>query len=41
MPLPFSDGTNELRLPIDKGLAGHVAMTGETLIVDDVSKDCR
>jgi len=35
------DGMREIRLPIGVGLAGHVAQTGETLIIPDVYEDPR
>jgi cAMP-specific phosphodiesterase 4/high affinity cAMP-specific and IBMX-insensitive 3',5'-cyclic phosphodiesterase 8 len=31
----------ELRIPIGAGIAGHVAMTGETVIIDDAYADAR
>ena len=35
------DDEKEIRFPIDKGLAGHVAMTGETIHIKDAYNDDR
>lgn len=35
------DDSKELRIPADKGLAGHVAQTGETINIKDAYKDKR
>lgn len=35
------DDVKELRIPADKGLAGHVAQTGETINIKDAYKDKR
>ncbi len=35
------DNAKELRIPADKGLAGHVAQTGETINIKDAYKDKR
>lgn len=35
------EGVKELRIPADKGLAGHVAQTGETINIKDAYKDKR
>ena len=35
------DDTKELRIPADKGLAGHVALTGETINIKDAYNDSR
>ena len=35
------DDTRELRIPADKGLAGHVAHTGETINIKDAYNDSR
>lgn len=35
------DDTEELRIPADKGLAGHVVQTGETINIKDAYKDDR
>ncbi len=34
-------GTEELRFPADKGLAGHVVTTGETVMINDAYNDAR
>ncbi len=34
-------GTEELRFPADRGLAGHVVTTGETVIINDAYTDAR
>jgi GAF domain-containing protein len=39
--LPFSPGTDELRFPMSKGIAGHVGLTGETLNIRDAHEDPR
>lgn len=39
--LPFREGSDEIRLPLTTGLAGHVATTGEPLKIDSVAKDSR
>jgi GAF domain-containing protein len=39
--LPFEQGKNELRFPIDKGVAGTVATSGETLNIVDCHQDKR
>jgi len=35
------EGIREIRLPVGVGLAGHVALTGETLLIPDVYEDPR
>ena len=40
-PLPFASGKTVIRFPINKGIAGHVATTGESLHIEDVYKDDR
>lgn len=39
--LPFPEGKNEIRLPMSKGIAGHVARTGESLNIPDAHADIR
>lgn len=39
--LPFKEGEHEFRLPIDKGLAGTVATTGQTINIPDAHQDQR
>ncbi len=34
-------GSQEIRFPVDKGLAGHVALTGETINIKEAYKDPR
>jgi GAF domain-containing protein len=38
--LPFEEGKSELRLPLDKGIAGHVAQTGEALNIGMLCYSC-
>lgn len=33
--------TNEIRLPLGSGIAGHVALTGEVLNINNAYEDCR
>ena len=37
----MGDGVGEIRVPLGTGIAGMVALTGETLILDDPYKDIR
>jgi len=37
----LGDETLEIRMPLGKGIAGHVALSGEELIIDDVQADKR
>lgn len=39
--LPFPKGHNEIRFSIHNGIAGHVAMTGETVNIPDAHQDPR
>ncbi len=39
--LPFPEGKNEIRISMSKGLAGHVARTGESLNIPDAHADPR
>lgn len=39
--LPFANGSSVIRLPIDKGIAGYVATTGEAVHITDAYKDPR
>lgn len=39
--LPFKDGKNEIRFPMGRGIAGHVAQTGETVNIRDAHLDDR
>lgn len=39
--LPFPEGKNEIRFSMSKGLAGHVARTGETLNIVEAHSDPR
>lgn len=39
--MAFEDGKDYIEFPMDKGLAGHVATTGETLMIPDCHKDAR
>lgn len=37
----IAQGSSEIRLPIDEGIAGHVVQTGETIYIDDAYADSR
>ena len=39
--LPFGKGAGEIRFPMGKGIAGHVAMTGQTVNIQDAYADDR
>jgi len=39
--LPFNEGTTEIYFPMNKGIAGYVARTGETLNIPDAHADPR